>query len=103
MAALHDIVAFRGRKPVADFTELLGDLRDSWVLGHDNVRLTANGSGGFSWRLPYFIRKWNCHWNKEPHMKPRLSIKNSSSFQKGSEARPIGVRIGCREASSPAC
>ena len=49
---LDDIVALEGRMPAEELKGLLADLRNSWVLKRENIRLTTERSRAYDWRLP---------------------------------------------------
>lgn len=69
---LHEIVALRGRIRAKTINSLVANLRDSWVvrgLERGNVQLTAEGMGGYSWRMPGVLpvdKSWNpsSPWSK---------------------------------------
>ena len=55
---LQQIVALQGRMPAESVNEVIDKLRDRWVaidVEGINVRLTAGGAGGYSWRPPVVI------------------------------------------------
>ena len=62
---LQEIIALQGRIPAEGVNDLVANLRDSWVvrgLKGIDVRLTAEGAGGYSWTLPAVSsvdKSWN--------------------------------------------
>lgn len=70
---LDEIVALYGRIGAEAVNDLVANLRDSWVvrgLKRDNVRLTAEGAGGYSWVMPGAFavdKSWNpsSRWSRE--------------------------------------
>ncbi len=67
VAASEDIVALKGRIPASEFNGLMANLRDSWVLKREKIRLTAGGVGGYSWRLSYLVSGFlrSSWWTRE--------------------------------------
>ena len=61
---LPEIVAFEGHMPAKEVNSLTADLKDSWVLRCENVRLTTGGRN-YNWRLPHLIKASNRAWERE--------------------------------------
>jgi len=85
IAQLPEIVAFEGHMPAKEVNSLIADLKDSWVLRCENVRLTTGGRN-YNWRLPYLIKAPDPGWQREFALHgygPDLSsLLSGSSLQK---------------------
>jgi hypothetical protein len=64
VAALDEIVAFQGCLPGADLNSWVTNLRNSWVLEKEGIRLAAEGTCGYSWMPPRTVKIPGLDWDK---------------------------------------
>ncbi len=62
VAALQEIIALEGCLPASELNDLVANLRHSWVLKQENVRLTAERARGYSWMAPAVIKSPAPKW-----------------------------------------
>jgi len=79
LVRLDELVALSGRIRAEAVNDLAANLRDSWVvrgLKRDNVRLTAEGGGGYSWIMPGVFAV-DRSWNPSARWKTALALYGS--------------------------